>query len=310
MSRAAIRIALVGVGKIACDQHAPALARDPGFELLAAVSRGALLDGVRTFADMDALLAADVPLDAVSLCTPPAQRYALAKAALEAGLHVMLEKPPCAALSEAQDLAARASALGRTLFAAWHSREAAGVEPARRWLAERRIDRVRTTWKEDIRVWHPGQTWILEPGGCGVFDPGVNALSILTRILPERITVQRAVLHFPVNRRAPIAAELELLHAGVAPAPAAFDFLHAGRPQWDIEVETDAGVLLLREGGRRLFIDGVEQAGGEDCEYPRLYRRFAQLIASGASEVDVTPQQLVADAFMLAQRIEAPAFEF
>jgi hypothetical protein len=78
-------------------------------------------------------------------------------------------------------LAARA---GRTLFATWHSRFAPAVEPARQWLTPRRIRSVHINWKEDVRVWHPGQGWIFEPGGLGVFDPGINALSILTRILP------------------------------------------------------------------------------------------------------------------------------
>ena len=53
------------------------------------------------------------------------------------------------------------------------------------WLAGRTIRRVECTWKEDVRVWHPGQAWIWEPG-IGVFDPGINALSVLTRILPPR----------------------------------------------------------------------------------------------------------------------------
>ncbi|MGH8239970.1 MAG: Gfo/Idh/MocA family protein [Steroidobacteraceae bacterium] len=310
LAQAPIRVALVGVGKIAREQHAPALAADATFELAAAVSRHAALGGVRTFTNLESLLDAKLAIDAVSLCTPPAGRHALARAALDAGLHVMLEKPPGATVSEVNDLAARAHAAGLTLFATWHSREAIGVEPARAWLAQRTVMAVRTTWKEDIRVWHPGQNWILEPGGFGVFDPGINALSILTRILPQRLTLRGATLHFPANRFAPISAELDLLHGDAAPAPAVFDFLEAGPQRWDIEVATDRGVLLLSEGGQRVHIDGVEQFAAANREYPRLYSRFAQLIANGISDVDVTPLQLVADAFMLARRVETAAFEF
>src|SRR3546814_4182786 len=88
----------------------------------------------------------------------------------------MLEKPPGATLSEVHALEALARKQGRTLFATWHSREAAAVEPARALLATRKIRSVRVEWKEDVRHWHPGQAWIWEPGGLGVFDPGINAL--------------------------------------------------------------------------------------------------------------------------------------
>ena len=76
------------------------------------------------------------------------------------------------------------------------------------FLADRQIKSVIVEWKEDVRVWHPGQAWIWEPGGLGVFDPGINALSILTRILPRPFFLTRAELSFPRERAAPIAADL------------------------------------------------------------------------------------------------------
>ena len=48
------------------------------------------------------MIAAGVAVDAVALCTPPQVRYAIAVQALAAGLHVFLEKPPGATLSEGQ----------------------------------------------------------------------------------------------------------------------------------------------------------------------------------------------------------------
>ena len=92
----------------------------------------------------------------------------------------MLEKPPGATLSEVQALVELAERQNVALFASWHSREAAAVESARHWLGSRHLRKVRVSWKEDVRVWHPGQTWIWKAGGFGVFDPGINALSILT----------------------------------------------------------------------------------------------------------------------------------
>ena len=45
-------------------------------------------------------------------------------------------------------------------------------------------------WHEDVHKWHPGQQWIWEPGGFGVFDPGINAFSIATKIFPGGLFVQ------------------------------------------------------------------------------------------------------------------------
>ncbi|HJY42509.1 MAG TPA: Gfo/Idh/MocA family oxidoreductase [Steroidobacteraceae bacterium] len=305
-----IRVALVGIGKIARAQHLPALRADSGYALTAAVSRHSAVEGTQTFSSLDALLRSDVRVDAVSLSTPPVGRHALACAAIDAGLHVMLEKPPGATVAEVLELEQRARRAGVSLFASWHSREASGVAPAREWLATRRIRQVRATWKEDIRVWHPGQDWILNAGGLGVFDPGINCFSILTRILPGSMHLQRSTLHVPVNREGPIAATLDFLYERSTPVHAEFDFLYGGEPAWTIEIETDGGSVTLAQGGHRLHIESQEIRLDSKGEYPKLYARFAQLIAARESDVDVMPLQHVADAFLLAQRRDAPAFEF
>ncbi|MBV9561222.1 MAG: Gfo/Idh/MocA family oxidoreductase, partial [Bradyrhizobium sp.] len=167
-----LRLAVVGLGKIARDQHLPAIAATDGVELAALASRNARLPSVPCFPTIEALLRDGPDIDAVALCTPPQGRHALAAAALAAGKHVLLEKPPSATVAELTFLVEAARRAGRTLFATWHSRFAAAVEPARDLLAQRRIRAVRIAWKEDVRVWHPGQQWIWQPGGFGVLDPG------------------------------------------------------------------------------------------------------------------------------------------
>jgi D-galactose 1-dehydrogenase len=310
-----IRLGLVGVGVIARSQHLPALAASPRFDLIGAADRKGDLDGVATRTSLAELLEAVPGIQAVSLCTPPAPRFADARLALEAGRHVMLEKPPGATLAEVRALAAQAEAAGLTLFATWHSRHAAGVEPARAWLADKAIRRVHIEWREDVRIWHPGQDWIFAPGGLGVFDPGINALSIVTRILPVAFLLTTARLHFPENRQTPILADLAFETVDGAPVTAVFDFLQEGEQTWSITVETDGGVLTLTNGGADLFIAGEQQPGPAHDgvlggEYAALYDRFADLIATGRSDVDLTPLSHVADAFMLGERVTAPAFHF
>jgi predicted dehydrogenase len=302
---APLRLALVGIGKIARDQHLPAIAASSDFTLVAAVSRNAQVDGAANFTDIEALIASGLAVDAVSLCTPPLGRHLIAAKALAAGWHVMVEKPPGATLGEVRALEPQ----GRSLFCSWHSRHAVGVAAARAWLQGRRVTGGHIEWREDIRVWHPGQDWILAHGGLGVFDPGINALSILTEILPHPVRLEAATLEVPANRDAPIAATLALASGGAA-ITARFDFLWTGHQAWTIRLMTETGELGLEDGGATLVIDGVPQPVESSAEYPGLYRRFAALIAGGASDCDLRPLALVADAFLIGERRSVAPFDF
>jgi predicted dehydrogenase len=304
-----LRVGLVGIGKIARDQHIPALNANPRFELVASASRNAFIDGTPGFPDLDAMLRAVPDLDCISICTPPQAHFEAALAALRAGKHVMLEKPPAATTRQIALLAEQAARQGRTLFQTWHSRFAAGVDGAREFLRTRTLVSGRIIWKEDVHFWHPGQAWIWEPGGFGVFDPGINALSLLTGILHEEVCVQDALLEFPGNQQSPIAARLGMRTESGAMIHAEFDFRQKGEQSWDIELVTTTGTLKLTRGGGELSIDGKAVVADASLagEYPRLYERFASLCESGQSEVDWRPFQLVADAFLIGERrIVAP----
>jgi predicted dehydrogenase len=306
---APLKLGLVGFGKIARDQHAPAIAATDGVELAAVASPHHSADGVPSYRSLEAMLAAEPGLDAIVMCQPPQVRYEAARAALEAGKHVFLEKPPGVTVSEVEALTALARAKGVSLFASWHSRYAAAVPQARAWLAERRLRRAAIAWKEDVRYWHPGQSWIFEAGGFGVFDPGINALSILTEVIREPIRVADAELETPSNRQAPIAARLALETLQGAPIEVVFDFLQTGPQTWDIVLEAEEGRLVLSEGGGKLAIDAAPQATALAGEYPAMYRHFLDLVRRGALDVDTAPLRLAADAFLCARRLQAAPFE-
>ena len=303
-----MKIALVGIGKIAADQHVPAINASPDWELAATVSRKGSVDGIESHTTIDAMLAARPDIGVVSLALPPVPRFAYAEACLRAGRHVMLEKPPGATLAEIHALQDMAAARGLTLYTTWHSRMAHAVAPAKVWLADKDIMSAHITWREDVRKWHPGQDWVFEPGGMGVFDPGINALSILTEILPAPVHLTKATLTFPENRQTPIAAQLTF--SGNVTAD--FDWRQEGPQTWDIAVETSAGKLDLRMGGNVLEIDGAPVAGENTImgEYPALYARMADLVRNRASEVDLAPMVHVADAMTLGERSVTDAFDF
>lgn len=311
------KIALIGIGKISVDQHIPTLMASDEWELAATVSRSDVshiseLAGVAAYTDFDQMLAERPDITVVSLAMPPVPRFDYAAKAITAGRHVMLEKPPGATLSECKALADMARENSVTLYATWHSRHAEYVAAAKAWLGGKRLEKLTVTWREDVRYWHPGQDWVFEAGGLGVFDPGINALSIVTEILDQPIHLRRATLHFPENRHTPIAAQMQFHHAGGAQIEMELDWLATGAPLWNIEAVTDQGTLLLENGGGKLSINGAQEAsvGGLVGEYPRLYAQMARLIEAGKSETDFAPLRHVADAFMLGQRVSAEAFEW
>jgi D-galactose 1-dehydrogenase len=93
------------------------------------------------------------------------------------------------------------------------------------------------------------------------------------------------------------------------PISAEFDFRQTGPQSWDIHLDTDSGQVTLSSGGAKLSAGGVQHVVAAEAEYPGLYRRFVQLAATGESDADLAPLQLVADAFMLGRRHIVEPFE-
>ncbi len=305
-----IRLGLVGVGKIAHDQHIPAITASPDYELICTASRQGSVEGIPAYTSIEAMLEAE-QVDAVALCQPPHVRYDAAKLAIEAGKHVFLEKPPGTTQGEVVALAGLARERGVTLFASWHSRYGAAMDAARDWLAATTVHGIQAVWKEDVRVWHPGQEWLWKPGALGVFDPGINALSVLTALLPRPIFLLDALLEYPANRHAPIAADLSYTDATGLAVGAAFDFRQPGPHNWDVHAQTDAGTMLLAKGGNELWIDGALKTTAPEAEYRGLYARFAALIRDGgAVDADTVPLAHVADAFMKGRRVTVEEFHY
>jgi len=202
-----IRIAIIGFGKIAADQHVPSIQANDRFELVATSSRSG--QGVaQSFADWRELIRSVQGLEAVAITTPPGPRYEIARECILAGLHCLLEKPPAAGLAEINDLACLAEGKGVSLFTTWHAQHHSTVDAAAKALPGKRIAKMDILWHEDVHKWHPGQQWIWQPGGFGVFDPGINALSIATKIFPGELFVQSAELQVPQDAQTPIAADI------------------------------------------------------------------------------------------------------
>src|SRR5215469_10896591 len=78
-------LGLLGIGKIARDQHVPSIRANESFSLVAAASRHSKIDDVANFPGIEAMIEGCADLDAVAICTPPQLHYDAARLALEKG---------------------------------------------------------------------------------------------------------------------------------------------------------------------------------------------------------------------------------
>jgi D-galactose 1-dehydrogenase len=301
-----LKIGLVGFGAVA-RRHVDVIARSQQFELVAIASVTPVVGGPNcpVFNHHREMLTHSPELQAVAICTPPGVRYQIAREALLAGKGVLLEKPPSVTVGEIMALEQVARKMERSVFTAWHSRFNKAVDRAQELLCKREVRTIRIKWLEDVGRWHANQDWIWEPKGLGVFDAGINAISILTQILPKPVIVTDSVLWSLPGRHTPIAAEMN-------------GHLADGSGEWRIDLDwrcpeecrelhiecTDGTALRLSQSGRSLEVDGVPLIAESNQEYDRLYTHFNSLLVARRSDVDFEPLRVIADAFMIARHLE------
>jgi len=298
---APLRIALVGYGKIAKDQHIHCIDANPDFELSCLVSRSIVDADVPMFRSLNEAIESETPIDAVVLCTPPSVRLEVVELALRAGCSVMLEKPPAANIREARKIMRLVEETDAIVFATWHSRFAAMVGIAAETSQSKEISKIDIIWHESVYKWHPGQHWLWEKGAFGVFDMGINALSILTRIHPVEYKVQRANLKIPLNLQAPVSANVRLEDPRSVPVDISLDFLAGDQENWTIRIdyEDDSSITLFDGGAGLIHADGASEVHA-NREYHRIYERFSEMIRKGFSDVDTQPLQIVDEIFEVA----------
>ena len=96
---------------------------------------------------------------------------------------------------------------------------------------------------------------------------------------------------------------------GSVPVTADFDWRQEGPQTWDIMVETEGRRLALRQGGAVLELDGLPvPVAATDGEYPAIYRRFAQIIATRAIDADTAPLRICADACLSGRQVTTDPF--
>ncbi|HEY8702065.1 MAG TPA: Gfo/Idh/MocA family oxidoreductase [Arthrobacter sp.] len=220
-----IRTAVVGYGLSGSVFHAPLIAADTRYSLdiiatsdagRQSAARGRY-PGAATVPDGDAVLARAGNLDLVVLGTPPATHYPLAKAALEAGLDVVVDKPFAVRSAQGKELIALADRLGRVLTVFQNRRWDGDFLTLRKLLAAHALGNV-TRFESSFERWSPeiAKAWkaqaTAEDGGGVLFDLGSHVIDQALQLFGPATVLHAELLARRADERADDDAFLALRH--------------------------------------------------------------------------------------------------
>lgn len=244
--RARVRVGLAGAGWMA-GVHAAAIQHVPGMEVVAVASRTeerAAATAARTGARAVPFDEVARGVDGVIVTTPPGHHRAHVEAAVAAGAGVLVEKPLCTTLVDADAIVALA-ARGATIAYAENLLHAPAVRLAlehRAQLGEVRVLEVRALqsrpdWGEFLT-----EGW----GGGALFDLGAHPIAVaLALAAPARPVEVRAHLEGAADHPVDEHAEVTVAFDTGLQARIEVSWRQRGTAVWDAQVAADDGVVRL-----------------------------------------------------------------
>ena len=136
-------------------------------------------------------------IEAVSIATPNSLRYAVCKAALEAGLHVVCEKPLCFSSAKAEELVALAKAKKRVVGVTYGYSGRQMIQQARQMIKHGDLGEIRVInmsfafggYNVKIEETNPAAKWRFDPSKAGpsfaLGDVGTHPLFIIEAMIPD-----------------------------------------------------------------------------------------------------------------------------
>jgi predicted dehydrogenase len=325
-----VRLGFIGAGWWATANHLPRLAAREDVELAAVCRLGRpQLEAVRRrfgfrFATEDYRELLEQPLDGVVVTSPHTLHYEHARAALQRGLHVMVEKPMALRGAEAWELVELARARRRHVLVPYGWNYTPFVEEARRRLADGavgQIEHVLCHMASPIRGLLTGSDVGDVAGGGGLFapeartwaDPAVagggyghaqltHATGLLFFLTPLRAARVFAEMSAPGSAVELYDALAVRFHGGATGSVSGAGTVPPDNPfQVDVRLFGSEGMLLLdvererlevrRRDGRHLTLPVSPGAGAYTCEAPP--HRFVELIR-GLSDRNNSPAEVAA----------------
>lgn len=269
-------VGIIGCGRIAAEKHLPALLALPDLcrvnalcsrreQSARALAEQYRLEGVKIYADAESLLR-DPYLDVVYILTPNAQHAPLALAALQAGKHVLLEKPLAISVQQAEMLAAYSSQSEKKLTVSYQhrfSKEAQALYHQRQALGEIYAAKAYATRRNGVPNWGVF-TDRAQQGGGALLDIGSHALDLTLWVMdnwePESVFCQTfSALHHLNGVEESAFALLRMKNGASVFLEAAWD-IHTDAPQ------PCAAEFYGTLGGATLCRS--RQCGADACESP------------------------------------------
>ncbi|PXV59072.1 Predicted dehydrogenase [Dyella jiangningensis] len=317
-----LRVALIGYGFAGKTFHAPLIRGVPGLALSTVVSR----DAGKVYADLPdvevvatpEVALADPTLDMVVIASPNDTHAPLARAALQAGKHVVVDKPFALDVTQARELAAVAEREGRVLSVFQNRRWDTDFLGVRQLIADGRLGDV-THFESHIDRFRPQvrERWREQPGaGSGLwYDLGPHLVDQALCLfgLPDRVWASLAVQRDggSVTDWAHVVLEYGqrrvLLHASMLVAGGSPRFIVHGTRGSAVKMKIDPQEAQLLAGLRPgdagwgedsdalLLYDGngnVEQVAAPRGDQSRYYAAFRDAVR-GQGANPVTPKQAI-----------------
>jgi predicted dehydrogenase len=218
-----LAVGVVGAGWMATDYHIPAFTSHPDTRVVAVAERDESRrravereQSLRAYSDADAMFSAH-DLDIVSICTPPSTHEEIFLAAVDAGCHVLCEKPLALSARSAQRMADAADDAGVVTQVGYLHRYYRNYERALRILSNDLVGDV-----VEVTVAHhstpPSVGWYYDParsGGGVARDLFPHTLDVLFEVFDAGPTVTDANVRSLRNRAVEDAARVSLDFGGV-----------------------------------------------------------------------------------------------
>jgi predicted dehydrogenase len=267
-----MRFGLVGLGWAARGFHLPALKTVPGAELVGGTDASAEQresfareTGVTTYATLDELFDRARP-DVVVVATPPDSHRDLCLRALEAGAHVICEKPFVADTAEADEVLAAAAAAGKQVAVNHEYREKPIFQAVKARIGAPDVGRLVFTQilqLMDLAPWDEPVPWRRAMPNRTLFEGGVHLVDLLLMLYeerPEAVYARRSSGLDP-EREADAIQLLTLEFPGGRLAQITIDRLCRASTRY-IELRADCEHASLRasHGGRVLLQVGLKRA--------------------------------------------------
>ncbi len=216
-----VRVGVVGCGRVAQQRHLPIVVDLAGAELVAvsdvdAKTRSKLVEeyGVKAYEDYRELVASET-LDAVMVAAPTQFHAEIGAAALNAGKHVMIEKPVALSLDEVDQLESAAAASGKTVAVAMNSRWHRLTREAREVVRQGSLGPIgllRSAFIDDFRLGGDVPPWGMrhDQAGCVLVETAVHHFDLWQFLLDSPVEEVYAKMEDPMtaDERAAVTATM------------------------------------------------------------------------------------------------------